>query len=392
MGSGRRSSRPVPAIGLLLLAPWVGEFLMGSSPIQHLAAALVLLLPLYGGGALLVREIARRTGRGYPAIVLLGAAYGVIEAGLLDQSMFNPAFRDEGSEADFATLANHALGYVAGHAVWSIAVPIAMIELMAPEGSAAPWLGRKGLTAAAVLYAAGCAIVFSFIYAEYEFLASPVQLAGAAVAAVLLAAAAFAVDRGRAGGFSIGSLSNGGISKDGVSGASGASNPGALPNGRSDAGGGVRPLPVGIGAFAASSAFVARPENGWAGLAAGLLLLGAAWVVVRRWSRSPWWTVRPGWRSCPARCSPTRGSDLSSRICCGPKTESRGSATRCLRWSRSRWWPSWPGGLSRRTNAGTERRFRRMAESRLTTDVNGTLYRCGRPDAANGPIDGMPYR
>jgi hypothetical protein len=292
MGSGRRSSRPVPAIGLLLLAPWVGEFLMGSSPIQHLAAALVLLLPLYGGGALLVREIARRTGRGYPAIVLLGAAYGVIEAGLLDQSMFNPAFRDEGSEADFATLANHALGYVAGHAVWSIAVPIAMIELMAPEGSAAPWLGRKGLTAAAVLYAAGCAIVFSFIYAEYEFLASPVQLAGAAVAAVLLAAAAFAVDRGRAGGFSIGSLSNGGISKDGVSGASGASNPGALPNGRSDAGGGVRPLPVGIGAFAASSAFVAHPENGWAGLAAGLLLLGAAWVVVRRWSRSPWWTVR----------------------------------------------------------------------------------------------------
>jgi len=38
VGSGGRSCRP---------APWVGEFLLGCSPIQHLAAALVLLLPLY---------------------------------------------------------------------------------------------------------------------------------------------------------------------------------------------------------------------------------------------------------------------------------------------------------------------------------------------------------
>jgi hypothetical protein len=259
MAGGGRLRRAAPAIGLIFLSPWVGEFLLGSSPIQHLPAALVLLVPLYGGGALLIREIARRFGRGYPAIVLLGAAYGVIEAGLLDQSMFNPAFRNEGSDAGFATLANQALGYVAGHAVWSIAIPIAMVELMAADRSAAPWLGRKGLAAAAILYAVGCATVFSFIYAEYRFLASPVQLAGAFAAAILLAVAAFAVGSG-----------------------------GRTPV----AGVGVRPWLVGVGAFAVSGVFAARPEHGWSGLIIGCVLLSASWIIVRRWSRSPWWSVR----------------------------------------------------------------------------------------------------
>ena len=275
MKGGGRLRRLAPVTGLLLLAPWVGEFLLGSSPIQHVAAALVLLVPLYGGGALLVREVARRFGRGYPAIVLLGAAYGVIEAGLIDQSMFNPAFLDGGSDAGFVTRANQALGYVAGHAVWSITVPIAMVELMVRDRSDKPWLGRKGMAAAAILYLLGCAIVFSFIYAEYQFVAEPAQLAGAAAAAVLLTVLAFAVGRGGAAKPTAGGAEAGG----------GA--PGALPAGR-----GVSPWRAGLGAFLASSAFVARPEHSWIGLFAGALLLAAAWFAVRRWSRSARWNVR----------------------------------------------------------------------------------------------------
>jgi hypothetical protein len=267
MAGGGRFRRAAPAIGLIFLSPWVGEFLLGSSPIQHLPAALVLLLPLYGGGALLIREIARRFGRSYPAIVLLGAAYGVIEAGLLDQSMFNPAFLDEGSGSGLAERINSALGYIVGHAVWSITIPIAVIELMAPGRSAVPWLGRKGLAAAAVLYGIGCATVFSFIYAEYKFLAEPWQLAGAAAAAGLLIAAAFAVGRG-------------------------VQEPASAPAGTGASRSGVRPWLVGIGAFLVSSAFVARPEKSWAGLIGGVLLLAAAWFVVRRSARSRWWSIR----------------------------------------------------------------------------------------------------
>lgn len=273
-----RLRRFAPVIGLIFLSPWVGEFLLGSSPIQNLPAALVLLVPLYGGGALLIREIARRFGRSYPAIVLLGAAYGVIEAGMLDQSMFNSAFLGEAggsSVSDFVTSANNALGYVAGHAIWSIGVPIAMVELMATDRSAAPWLGRKGLAAAAILYLAGCVIVFSFVYAEFKFLAAPLELAGAAVAAALLIVAAFAV--GKSGG-----------APSPSSGSTGAG--GVVPG--SASGGGVRPWMVGLGAFLASSGFVARPEKSWAGLIAGALLLAAAWYIVRRWSRSLWWSIR----------------------------------------------------------------------------------------------------
>lgn len=265
MAGRSRLRRLVPAIGLIFLSPWVGEFLLGSSPIQYLPAALVLLVPLYGGGALLIREIARRFGRGYPTMVLLGAAYGVIEAGLLDQSMFNPDFLELENDPDsnagsFFISVNNAAGYVVGHAIWSITIPIAMIELMAPQRGAAPWLGRAGLAATTGLYLIGCAIVFSFIYAEYRFLATPVQLAGAAVAALLLICIAFVIGK-----------------------ESGAP--------RSAAGKEVKPWHLGLGSFFASSLFVSRPEN-WAGFSAGLLLLAAAWLMLHRWSRCSWWGNR----------------------------------------------------------------------------------------------------
>jgi len=266
MDGESRFRRLAPAIGLIFLSPLVGEFLLGSSPIQYLPYALVLLVPLYGGGALLIRELARRSGRGYPTVVLLGAAYGVIEAGLLDQSMFNPDFLEpaNGGKSPASPLAvsvNNALGYVTGHAVWSIVIPVAFIELMAPpEKSESPWLGKVGLAASAVLYLTGCAIVFSFIYAEHRFLASPAQLAGAAAAAVVLIFLAF-----KAG------TENGGPRQDG--------------------GKELKPRLLGTGSFLASGGFVSRPEN-WAGFAAGIILLIAAWFLLRRWSRRSWWSKR----------------------------------------------------------------------------------------------------
>jgi hypothetical protein len=58
------------------------------------------------------------------------------------------------------------------------------------------------------------------------------------------------------------------------------------------AGNGVRPWLIGLGAFLASGGFVARPEKSWTGLIGGVFLLVAAWYVVRRMARSPWWNVR----------------------------------------------------------------------------------------------------
>ena len=58
--------RAAPAVGLVFLAPLVAEFLLGNLPVT-LLFGLVLLAPLYGGGALLIREVTRRAGRGVPS-------------------------------------------------------------------------------------------------------------------------------------------------------------------------------------------------------------------------------------------------------------------------------------------------------------------------------------
>src|SRR5690606_4361363 len=102
--------------------------------------------------------------------------------------------------------------------------------------------------------------VFSFIYAEYHFVASPVQLLGAAGAALVLTVAAFVVR--------------------------GDLEAGVRPAGREG-----KPWAVGAGAFVVSSGFVARPETA-VGLAAAPALLLAAWWLVRRLSRASWWSVR----------------------------------------------------------------------------------------------------
>jgi len=88
----------------------------------------------------LIREVTRRTGRGWPTILLLGLAFGLIEEGLLTQSRFNRHY-----------LGLDLLSY--GHVwslgiglpwtvfvlilpvVWSIATPIALVEGLWPTAS-----------------------------------------------------------------------------------------------------------------------------------------------------------------------------------------------------------------------------------------------------------------
>src|SRR5690554_5346782 len=78
----------LPALGLFLLAPLVGEFLLGNLPISFLGA-LVAVAPLYGGGALLIREVGRRGGLGWPGLLALCLAFGVVEEAFVTQSLFN---------------------------------------------------------------------------------------------------------------------------------------------------------------------------------------------------------------------------------------------------------------------------------------------------------------
>lgn len=81
--------RFLPVIVLVLITPLIAELLWGSTPIAY-AARLLAILPMYGAGALLIRELVRRSKRGWTSILLLGAAYAIVEEGLALQSFFNP--------------------------------------------------------------------------------------------------------------------------------------------------------------------------------------------------------------------------------------------------------------------------------------------------------------
>lgn len=308
----KRAARYAPVLCLLVLAPWVGEFLLGNSPLGNLPG-LPLIVPMYGGGALMVREAVYRTGRGWPAIFLLGAAYGVIEAGLVDQSLFNRNFehvshRDQLVIPPLGIDAYNAQAFVIGHAVWSIAVPIALAGMLWPARRTEPWLGRAGFAVTAALYAAGCALVFRMIGETEQFVATPGQWAGAGAAALVLVIAAFltgkkspAADPSRTGNATdpAGSVRTGNAPF--AAGSARVENParaahaveaaspvrGVVPPRRRVPG----PRLLGFGSFAAASLFMMRAESR-GGVLFGFALLGVAAALVLRWSRQPGWDVR----------------------------------------------------------------------------------------------------
>ena len=146
--SGAFARYAVLAVGSAVTAEFLlgDQYLSGGSPAGQVAE-LVLYVAFYGSAAVVIREVARRSGRGWPTMLLLALAFGVVEEGLLTQSLFNP---------DYLGLHKLSFGYLPAlgiglpwtifvltlHVVWSLATPIAVAESVFPEEE--PWLGPRG--------------------------------------------------------------------------------------------------------------------------------------------------------------------------------------------------------------------------------------------------------
>ena len=150
--------RLAPVFVLLLLSPMVAELLLGSTPLLAFFTPFSLLLEvgLYGAGAVLIRELAQRRGLGWSRILLLGAAYGIIEEGLQIQSFFNVNHPDLGNLAIYGRAlgvnwvwAEELIGY---HAIWSMTIPILLTELLFPARRGLPWLRTRGLRVIAIIF------------------------------------------------------------------------------------------------------------------------------------------------------------------------------------------------------------------------------------------------
>lgn len=191
------------ALSLAALAPWAAEASWGGYPVTYYHKLVPFGATFYGMAALIIREVSRRWGGGWPAIVLLAAAFGFVQAGVVDQSLFNADYLDdtqlgalqpEAARTSIPVIGvslQQVLDYVGNHIALSIAAPIALVEAIAPPAYRdRPWLSRGALVAMVPVYLLGSAMIFFDEGGRKGFMAAPGQLVGAlAVAGVLVALA-----------------------------------------------------------------------------------------------------------------------------------------------------------------------------------------------------------
>ena len=302
-GTQRRHRRTawLPVLGLLLLSPVCAEYLVGydmtiGDP-AALLQGLLVLGPLYGGPALLLREIARRAGGGWGAILLLATAYGLVQAGLIDQSLFGLEFSADtpawaegragtpipGTGVD----ADHLLSFVGGHVIWSFAAPIAVVEAITGRRGAEPWLGGVAAGLLLVLYALAAA----FIWSDVASGAAPAQLAVTVLLALALAAMAVLLPRSLRSGST--AETAGGSKRTPAS----SRRPDAVEyelsherGERHD--GALAPSPWLVGPAAAALLLITQVlsgTGGWIGVAVVAAALIALGLLIIRWSRRAGW-------------------------------------------------------------------------------------------------------
>ena len=260
-----RHRGPRLALALFFLSPLVGEYLLANTPITDLAS-LFLLAPMYGGGALLIRETARRSGRGWPAMILFAAAYALLEEGPIDMMLWNLHYGGVDMAAAYQGTAIPFLGTsgqlledtLAVHVIWSISVPIALVETFSDDRTR-PWLGRKGLTVVAVLFVLAASVLSAAQIADSGFAAAPADLAWCAAVIAGLIALGFAAGR--------------------------------RPAPRRDTSD-PPPWVAGTAAFAVTTLYWLRdslPGPRWLVVGAGCALFAAGAALCARWSRSCSW-------------------------------------------------------------------------------------------------------
>lgn len=265
-----RRTRLVGVLALLLGAPVFAELVQSYLPSTGAPAetlfVVVFLAPLYGGAALLIREIALRTGRGWRGRLLLAAAFGVLMPTWVDLSLWTPQTREEielwGDELGLTTIAGISAfavtSWVVGHVLMSICAPLVIVESLLPAGRDRSWLGPLGLAVLVVL-GIGVAVLIHVDEDGPDAQTTTLRYAVSLTVALALVAAAFTrlgrplTTRPRRG-------------------------PG-------------RPLLLGVAGFVLMAMFDLAPVS-WAGVAVAWLALVLSGVLLVLCAASPRWSQR----------------------------------------------------------------------------------------------------
>ncbi len=178
-----------PLLAVLVLAPVFGEWLSTATPpLDSLLwpPTTILFVSLYGCGALLCREIARRRGLGLRGLILLAAAYAVWEEALVDRWWFERRPFDEGGLEAYSEVWHTnvilATSLTIFHVTVSIVSTIVVVELLFPGHRDRPWVSGRGLGSAAAAFF----VLPPALFGEYNLDPLPQLVASAALMATLV--------------------------------------------------------------------------------------------------------------------------------------------------------------------------------------------------------------
>jgi hypothetical protein len=193
--TARTGTEPVvrrwPAIlTLALMAPLIAEVGVGSIPVSG-AWMLLFFGYIYSAGALVIREVVRRKHLGIGSVLAIGLAYGLVEEGLVLGSLTSTTLYPVADWAPRLLGFNSAysLWVLLYHAVFSIAVPIVMVDLIFPQLRNEPYLRTGGLVIWAVALLVGLGVVrLSLIWMDPRHVDSAPHLIAVGVLAAALVA------------------------------------------------------------------------------------------------------------------------------------------------------------------------------------------------------------
>lgn len=163
----------VSIIILALLSPVIAELLSGSSPPLEFfnPFGFMLLVGLYGSGVIIVRELCIKWKKGWGSVLLLGAAYGIIEEGLAVKSFFDPNWIDLGVLCTYGRWigVNWVWSFCLTifHTIYSIALPILIFSLIFPSLKNKRLLSDKDIVI--------CLAILLFIVGVCYFFLTPYQ-------------------------------------------------------------------------------------------------------------------------------------------------------------------------------------------------------------------------
>jgi len=159
-------SRIAPALLMMVLPPFFTEWLQGGTRLSAIIGfppIVVMEIVVWGGGALMLRALARKLGLGWGSLILFGLAIAMAEEFVIQQTSFAPlVIKLKGVEWARAGGINYvyALWALVYEAVWVVLMPTLVAEMVFPDRKRETWLRPVGLIIVGLLFPIGSAMAW----------------------------------------------------------------------------------------------------------------------------------------------------------------------------------------------------------------------------------------